>query len=201
MTNTSLWDSCLHFFENSLPSQQFNSWIKPLVFEMEGEKIILAAPNGFTLKIIQERFLPEICRQAETFLTFKPSVELRLRKAQHPAMPLQVTKSHAPASAGKTEQKAAKGHNKINPTLSFDNFVLGKANQLAHAAALQVAESPGTSYNPLFVYGGVGLGKTHLIQAIGNHIKKENPEGQDLLCARHQLRIRRGARIPDQKLR
>src|SRR5271169_2404451 len=72
MTNTSLWDSCLRFFENSLPSQQFNSWIKPLVFEMEGNKIILAAPNGFTLKIIQERFLPEIYKQAEAFLAFKP---------------------------------------------------------------------------------------------------------------------------------
>lgn len=181
MTTNSLWDSCLRFFENSLPAQQFNSWIKPLVFEMDGDKIILAAPNGFTLKIIQERFLPEIYRQAEEFLSFKPSVELRLRKSLSPLPPGPDQK--APAPATKAEQKPAKGHNKVNPSLSFDNFVLGKANQLAHAAALQVAESPGTSYNPLFVYGGVGLGKTHLIQAIGNHIKKENPKAK--ICYVH----------------
>jgi len=185
MTNTSLWDSCLRFFENSLPSQQFNSWIKPLVFEMEGNKIILAAPNGFTLKIIQERFLPEIYKQAEAFLAFKPTVELRLRKSLQPPAILHDTLASTPAMApaSNTDQKSGKRHNKINPALSFDNFVLGKANQLAHAAALQVAESPATSYNPLFVYGGVGLGKTHLIQAIGNHIKKQNPQAK--ICYVH----------------
>lgn len=185
MTNTSIWDSCLRFFETNLPSQQFNSWIKPLVFEMEGNKIILAAPNGFTLKIIQERFLPEIYKQAENILAFKPTVELRLRKSQQPPPVAQVTQSSAPARAlpKESDQKSGKRHNKVNPALCFDNFVLGKANQLAHAAALQVAESPGTSYNPLFVYGGVGLGKTHLIQAIGNHIKQENPKAR--ICYVH----------------
>jgi len=182
MTNSSLWDTCLHFFENSLPSQQFNSWIKPLVFEMEGEKIILGAPNGFTLKIIQERFLPEITRQAENYLAYKPMVELRLRKMGAPAAPQFVASKPSPTTA-RPESRPNKGHNKINPLLSFDNFVLGKANQLAHAAALQVAESPGSSYNPLFVYGGVGLGKTHLIQAIGNHIRHENPKAK--ICYVH----------------
>jgi chromosomal replication initiator protein len=176
MTNTALWDSCLQFFQNSLPSQQFNSWIKPLAFDMEGDKIILAAPNGFTLKIIQDRFLPEIIKQAESVLNYRPTVELRLRKAVPPAAP--VAPAAAQPAAAKTDAKTPKGHNKINPALSFDNFVLGKANQLAHAAALQVAEAPGSSYNPLFVYGGVGLGKTHLIQAIGNHIRKENPKAK-----------------------
>jgi chromosomal replication initiator protein len=181
MTNASLWDSCLRFFENTLPAQQFNSWIKPLVFEMEGSKIILAAPNGFTLKIIQERFLPEIYKQAESFLAFKPTVELRLRKSTQPLTIVQNAIAQAPAD--NTNQKTERRHNKINPSLSFDSFVLGKANQLAHAAALQVAESPGISYNPLFVYGGVGLGKTHLIQAIGNHIKQQNPRAK--ICYVH----------------
>lgn len=181
MTSTSVWDSCLHFFENSLPSQQFNSWIKPLVFDMEGEKIILAAPNGFTLKIIQDRFLPQILKQAEDILNYRPAVELRLRKAAPPSSPAVAQPAFAPAP--KPDLKTPKGHNKVNPLLSFDSFVLGKANQLAHAAALQVAESPGTSYNPLFVYGGVGLGKTHLIHAIGNHIRKENPKAK--ICYVH----------------
>ncbi len=176
MTNTALWDSCLQFFQNNLPSQQFNSWIKPLAFDMEGDKIILAAPNGFTLKIIQDRFLPEIIKQAESMLNYRPTIELRLRKAAPPAA--QAAPAAALVAAAKTDAKTPKGHNKINPALSFDNFVLGKANQLAHAAALQVAEAPGSSYNPLFVYGGVGLGKTHLIQAIGNHIRAQNPKAK-----------------------
>lgn len=179
MTDTSLWDSCLHFFKNSLPSQQFNSWIKPIAFQMEGDRIILAAPNGFTLKIIQERFLPEIYKHAESFLDFRPTIELRLNKlATAPAMAKAI-----PPTAAKPSQAASKRHNKINPALSFENFVLGKANQLAHAAAIQVSEAPGTSYNPLFIYGGVGLGKTHLIQAIGNHVKKENPDAS--ICYIH----------------
>lgn len=181
MTDSSLWDSCLRFFKNSLPSQQFNSWIKPLAFEMEGNRIILGAPNGFTLKIIQERFLPEIYRQAESFLDFRPTIELRLNKlSAAPAVPREPA---APPAATKPLQQANKRHNKINPALSFENFVLGKANQLAHAAAVQVSETPGTSYNPLFIYGGVGLGKTHLIQAIGNHVKKENPNAN--ICYIH----------------
>jgi chromosomal replication initiator protein len=182
MTNSALWESCLQFFKNSLPSQQFNSWIKPLNFEMEGDRIILGAPNGFTLKIIQDRFLPQIVEQAEALLNYRPAVELRLRKATAPALP-EASRPIVAAAAPRAEQKAPKGHNKINPALSFDNFVLGKANQLAHAAALQVAEAPGTSYNPLFVYGGVGLGKTHLIQAIGNHIRYQNPKAK--ICYVH----------------
>lgn len=185
MTNTSLWDSCLHFFENSLPPQQFNSWIKPLAFEMEGNRIILAAPNGFTLKIIQERFLPDIYKQAESLLAFKPTIELRLRKSSDLPSAVQFVPA-APENISRNaveQQKTGKRQNKISPALSFDNFVLGKANQLAHAAAFQVAESPGTSYNPLFIYGGVGLGKTHLIQAIGNHIKKQNPAAK--ICYVH----------------
>ena len=181
MNAPSIWDSCLQYFEDRLPSQQFNSWIKPLVFEMEGDKIVLGAPNGFTLKIIQERFLPEIRRQAEHALAYAPEVELRLNKRG--ADGAIVTPPRLPVPPARPEPKAAKGHNKINPALSFDNFVLGKANQLAHAAALQVAEAPGTIYNPLFVYGGVGLGKTHLIQAIGNHIQQENPKAR--ICYVH----------------
>jgi chromosomal replication initiator protein len=184
MTDNSLWDSCLSFFKNNLPSQQFNSWIKPLAFEMDGSKIILGAPNGFTMKIIQERFLPEIYRQAEFFLDTKPTIELRLNRSPSPQIPPAIVQKTviSPETSNKN-LPSNKRHNKINPALSFENFVLGKANQLAHAAAYQVAESPGTSYNPLFIYGGVGLGKTHLIQAIGNHIKNENPQAK--ICYVH----------------
>jgi chromosomal replication initiator protein len=172
MPDKNLWDSCLQYFENSLPPQQFNSWIKPLTMEIKGNHLTLTAPNSFTLKLVQERFLPEISRQASTYLSGSPSFEFRIGKRS----PAQSTrKSAAPALAEpQPEPKVSKAQNKLNQNLSFDNFVTGKANQLAHSAAIQVAESPGTAYNPLFIYGGVGLGKTHLLQAIGNHIKQEN---------------------------
>ncbi len=181
MTGKKLWDSCLHFFKDSLPPQQFNSWIKPLSFELKGDQITLTAPNSFTLKLIQDRFLPDITKLAEPFLPGPPSFELRIGNKSS-ALNLKVT----PESTAKIilpTLKVQKSQNQINPLLSFDNFVIGKANQLAHSAAIQVADSPGTSYNPLFIYGGVGLGKTHLLQAIGNHIKQENTQAK--LCYVH----------------
>ena len=175
-----LWDSCLHFFKENLSPQQYNSWIKPLGFELKGDQITLTAPNSFTLKLIQDRFLPEIAKLAETFLSSPPSFELRIGKApiaSHIKKPAATTGSPSPII------KTPKGQNKLNPLLSFDNFVTGKANQLAHSAAMQVAEFPGTTYNPLFIYGGVGLGKTHLLQAIGNRIKQSNTQAK--ICYVH----------------
>lgn len=181
MPDKTLWDSCLHFFEGSLPPQQFNSWIKPLAFEIKGDQITLTAPNSFTLKLVQERFLPEISRRAESFLSGTPRFELRIGKKS--SAPTAKKTSVAIVDAPPPPAKAQKNQNKLNPLLSFDNFVTGKANQLAHSAAIQVAESPGTIYNPLFIYGGVGLGKTHLLQAIGNHIKSENAQAK--ICYVH----------------
>ncbi|MCE9551407.1 MAG: chromosomal replication initiator protein DnaA [Betaproteobacteria bacterium] len=180
MRDKTLWDSCLLFFEGTLTSQQFNSWIKPLIFEIQGNLIILTVPNSFTLKLVQERFLPEISKQAELFLSCRPSFELRI--GEQPLgllpskLPVAVTNVLPPVSQPTLNKHT--NQNKLNPLLSFENFVTGKANQLAHAAAIQVAETPGTTYNPLFIYGGVGLGKTHLIQAIGNHIKHENAQAK-----------------------
>jgi chromosomal replication initiator protein len=180
MSDKSIWDSCLRFFENKLPPQQFNSWIKPLVFDIKGNNITITVPNSFTLKLVQERFLPEIIKQAESILSEVPKIDLRLESKPLliPESELDDKNKHAiTASPAIAPQKPQK-NNKLNELLSFDTFVLGKANQLAHAAALQVAESPGISYNPLFIYGGVGLGKTHLIQAIGNHVKKQDPKAK-----------------------
>jgi len=184
MPDKSLWDSCLHFFEDSLPAQQFNSWIKPLAFDIKGDQITLTAPNSFTLKLVQERFLPEISRRAESFLSGVPNFEFRIGKKS--ASPVAKKTSASPSSAAESAQpapKVQKNQNKLNTLLSFENFVTGKANQLAHSAAIQVADSPGTTYNPLFIYGGVGLGKTHLLQAIGNHIRHENPQAK--ICYVH----------------
>jgi chromosomal replication initiator protein len=176
MSDMELWNGCLKYFEGQLPPQQYNNWILPIIFRADKNKITLTAPNSFTKKIIQERFLPEIFRQAQVYFTAPVQIELialdnyarstSLPMVKHISSPIEVI------SPDKNIVK--KSGNTLNNSLLFENFVTGKANQLAHAAAVQVSESPGTSYNPLFIYGGVGLGKTHLLQAIGNHVKKEN---------------------------
>jgi chromosomal replication initiator protein len=184
MSDKTLWDSCLLFFEGTLPPQQFNSWIKPLAFDIKGDQITLTAPNSFTLKLVQERFLPEISKRAESFLSGVPHFELRIgKKSSAPSAKKSTATAVTITETAQAAPKVQKSQNKLNPLLSFDNFVTGKANQLAHSAAIQVADSPGTAYNPLFIYGGVGLGKTHLLQAIGNHIRQENAQAK--ICYVH----------------
>lgn len=178
MSVMSLSGSCLRFFKEQLPPQQFNSWIKPLVFEIDGDKLILTAPNSFTLRIIRDRFLPEISRHALPYFTTPPEIVLRVGKQAGKIVGDTVPDAVVQAKPAVVATKAARNPNKLNPTLVFDNFVTGKANQLAHAAAIQVAEAPGVTYNPLFIYGGVGLGKTHLLQSIGNLVSKQNPEAK-----------------------
>jgi chromosomal replication initiator protein len=189
MQDISFWASCLSSFEKSLPPQQYNSWIKPLVLKSENGSLVLTAPNSFTLKLVQERFLPEITRQAGLIYKEIPHFEFKVVENSPPNKvpdPVAETKT-----TGKIENKprietSFRGYGKLNPSLTFDNFVIGKANQLAIAAATQVSELPGISYNPLFIYGGVGLGKTHLLQAIGNQIKSNDPNVK--ICYMHAER-------------
>lgn len=189
MQDISFWDTCLRSFEKSLPPQQFNSWIKPLHLKNEGGTLVLTAPNSFTLKLVQERFFPEIFRQAGLALSQAPIFEFRVSQTSSADKPrdVQAPPKAAPTADHKPKiETSFRGYGKINPNLTFDNFVIGKANQLAFAAATQVAETPGVSYNPLFIYGGVGLGKTHLLQAIGNQILINNPQMK--ICYMHAER-------------
>jgi len=170
-----LWDACLRRLEQELPAQQFNTWIRPLALE-EGhadDTLVLTAPNRFVLELVRERFAARIERLATE--ASGRALGLRLTLARG-------TEATArPAAAGQrasVESPPAQDRSRLNRAFSFDSFVTGKANQLARAAALQVAENPGTSYNPLFVYGGVGLGKTHLVQAIGNAVADRRPQAR-----------------------
>jgi len=152
--------------------------------------LILTAPNSFTLKLVQERFFPEISRQAGLAYSHVPPFEFRVLEATPTTS--RPTEVFSPAHVQhETEKKVRvetsfRGYGKLNPNLTFENFVIGKANQLAFAAGSQVAELPGISYNPLFIYGGVGLGKTHLLQAIGNQIRHTN--AQMKICYMHAER-------------
>jgi chromosomal replication initiator protein len=191
MQENAFWDTCLSAFEKSLPSQQFNSWIKPVKLSNENGTLILTAPNTFTLKILQDRFFSEIIRQAKLVYQVVPQFEFRISESipsnSLPATPVSLPeKKKIPVESKPKIETSFRGYGKLNQNLTFENFVIGKANQLAFAAATQVAELPGVSYNPLFIYGGVGLGKTHLTQAIGNQICLNRPQAK--VCYMHAER-------------
>ena len=174
MSTPAFWQSCLESFQRELTPQQFNTWIRPLRLEPADGGLRLVAPNRFVLQWVKERY----ARRIEEMAAGTGRKPLRLvfavaDVAERPNAVVSAPKAPepAPAAARRGEQAA------LNPGFTFASFVSGKANQLARAGGMQVAEHP-TSYNPLFVYGGVGLGKTHLIQAIGNHILENNPNAK-----------------------
>jgi chromosomal replication initiator protein len=170
----SLWDACLRRLEQELPAQQMSTWIRPLSVETglgESDTLVLAAPNRFVLELVRERFAPRI----ERLLAEAAGRELGLRLV---LLRLEATPARPPEPRAEAAAPAARERARLNRLFTFDSFVTGKANQLARAAAIQVAENPGISYNPLFIYGGVGLGKTHLLQAIGNHLAALRPQAK-----------------------
>src|SRR5262245_45551340 len=170
-----LWDACLRRLEQELPAQQFNTWIRPLAPEAgtTSDTLVLTAPNRFVLELVRERFTARIEQPVDEPRGRDLGVRLVLARVVEPTL------RQAPAAqraAGETPTLLERA--RLNRAFSFDSFVTGKANQLARAAAIQVAENPGISYNPLFVYGGVGLGKTHLVQAIGNYVADQRPQAR-----------------------
>ncbi|MGB4765371.1 MAG: chromosomal replication initiator protein DnaA [Rugosibacter sp.] len=179
------WATCLNWFEQELPTQQFNTWIKGLRLEVSGaesKKFHLIAPNRFILQWVRERYLAQIETLGNEFFSCPISVELSVEDVipsiTEQTKPEIGEKAVPPSQEfGKKdkfiENKYSKTH--LNQDFTFETLVTGRANDLARAAAHQVAMNPGTSYNPLFIYGGVGLGKTHLIHAIGNAIYASNP--------------------------
>jgi chromosomal replication initiator protein len=169
-----LWDACLRRLEQELPAQQFNTWIRPLAPETgASDTLTLCAPNRFVLELVRERFASRIERLAAE----ASGRELGLRLVLAKGVELPARAPQAPTRAQEAVPTVQE-RSRLNRGFTFDSFVTGKANQLARAAALQVAENPGISYNPLFVYGGVGLGKTHLVQAIGNQVADQRPQAR-----------------------
>lgn len=179
------WSACLNRFEQELPAQQFNTWIKglQLVNDDAGPThFCLVAPNRFVMQWVRERYLSQIEALGQEFFSAPVSINLAVADAT-PDLPAttetsdQVSSTPAPAKV-KSARSGDPEYEKtrLNAEFTFDTLVTGRANDLARAAALQVAMNPGVSYNPLFIYGGVGLGKTHLIHAIGNSIYAANPD-------------------------
>ncbi|MGA9165339.1 MAG: chromosomal replication initiator protein DnaA [Thiobacillus sp.] len=171
----SFWDLCQERFRANLTQQQFSTWIKPLVFDDTGGEVRILAPNHFVMDWVRDKFAEHIDIWAQEFYADPVTITYALGKKavapRHPSTPAAAHPAVAPVSAAAPAQMGMR----INPGFTFDNFVSGRANQLARAAALQISNNPGVAYNPLFVYGGVGLGKTHLLQAIGNTVRLANP--------------------------
>jgi chromosomal replication initiator protein len=173
------WTHCLGHFQATLNAQQINTWIKPLTMIVSEDQIRISAPNRFVAQWIKDRFLADIEQLAQTFFG-KPCSLCVVVDAKAKADPTPNPQSPpAPVAEKSTKTAAANGvkgdESRLNQHFTFGDFVRGKANDLARAAALQVADHPGSSYNPLFVYGATGLGKTHLIQAIGNKVLENDP--------------------------
>ena len=198
-----IWQKCIQTLQTEISQGQFNTWIRPLSAELEpdGKLLWVKAPNRFILDWVSSKFMMRI---RELMLEIEPGLEdvaLEVAPAENhsPAYRkagpdatkelkvgavapwLRANGAGSPRSVLPAVSDAAVGRKSrleadVNRSCTFTNFVVGQSNQLAQAAALQVAENPGRAYNPLFIYGGVGLGKTHLMHAVGNRMLERNPD-------------------------
>jgi len=215
-----LWQQCVELLRDELPAQQFNTWIRPLQVEAEGDELRVYAPNRFVLDWVNEKYLSrllELLTERTNGLVPALSLLIGSKRSSAPRAAAVSTQPATPSTpapaavttaatataqaepsrasfdpmAGAASQQAPartersvqvegglKHTSYLNRTFTFDNFVEGKSNQLARAAAWQVADNPKHGYNPLFLYGGVGLGKTHLMHAVGNHLLAKNPNAK-----------------------
>jgi len=181
----SLWQKCLSILQEELPAQQFSMWIRPLQCVVEDNVMTLYAPNRFVLDWVRDKYVNRINElvsmdDSEEPLLLRFDVgSIPQAASQAVSSPMEKVVSSAPASkpAPEVETNLPKTTN-VRVKYTFDNFVEGKSNQLARAAASQVADNPGNAYNPLFIYGGTGLGKTHLLHAVGNGILLNKPNAK-----------------------
>lgn len=200
------WQECLGQLQHEIPAQQFNTWIRPLEATINNGQLVLSAPNRFIRDWVKNQFINRIEQVmselnnglitqvdvvvGESTLIFQMPTSTLVDNSNKEVVPsstapINVSNTSGRAGDGKvvvshakTQRNAAQQKSSLNSSFTFDNFVEGKSNQLALAAAKQVADNAGGSYNPLFIYGGVGLGKTHLMHAVGNEILRQNPNAR-----------------------
>ena len=214
------WQKCIYCLKNELPSQQFNTWIRPLRFINRNQSLYLLAPNKFIQEWVKDHFLDRIkaiidentdghapdiildiasadrlpadisldqaLSTADLTNALEPDEQVARSQEDHdivrPVRPLSTVSVRDGGRAKKSPDlpgsnpRSQRYKGELNRNYTFNNFIEGKSNQIARAAAAQVADNPGGAYNPLFIYGGVGLGKTHLMHAIGNHLLEQNPD-------------------------
>jgi len=178
MKTEDFWEVITSHLKKKLNSQQFKTWVKPLSFKENESDLEILAPNQFIQQWVVDRFAKEIVELGKEN-KYKKQIKFVANKAKKNIKPIENTADLNQSKIKSEDLSPKSAINKttgLNKNLNFENFVTGRANQLATAAAKQVSEKPGESYNPLFIYGGVGLGKTHLLQSIGNKVKEENKD-------------------------
>lgn len=201
-----LWAACLERLGQELPAQQVNTWIRPLVARVadDGSRVTLGVANRFKMDWVRAQYAGKIGAVLQAVAGRPVAVELVLAprdaspraagspagavaRAQALARTAPVFAEPPPGAPTAVESAVAEHRHRLNPALTFATLVEGSANRMARAAAMHVAASPGQLYNPLFIYGGVGLGKTHLVHAIGNQLLVERPDAKVLYIHAEQF--------------
>lgn len=184
MTNDQIWQSVLGEIELNLSKANFTTWFKDtFIFSLEEGRVIIGVPNMFTETWLKKKYHEKITKAIENVIEVKVvNIAYKIEKRKNYPLENIFKKQNAEAEPGFRETRTVSetlpsanpviNKSGINKKYIFENYIVGKGNELAHAACKAVAANPGTAYNPLFIYGGVGLGKTHLIQAIGNEVLK-----------------------------
>jgi chromosomal replication initiator protein len=190
----SLWQSCVDQLAQELPEQQFNTWIKPLTAQVQEDfsKVTIFVANRFKLDWVRAQYSTRIAALLEKMYGQPVLVELAITPREtvvRSAFVPQATEMIAAEESVQTGEPTPSGlpKNRLNGSLTFENLVEGTANRMARAAAMHVATIPGHLYNPLFIYGGVGLGKTHLMHAVGNRLLADKPGSKVLYIHAEQF--------------
>lgn len=179
--STPLWQECLNLLEGELTSEQFNTWIRPLHAVEEADRLRLLAPNRFVMDWVNEQFITRITEIATRLRNgTTPTIQLEIgsRRVLQPVAEAENRPAPVRPNQPRSNEPAIQHFSALNKMFTFDNFIEGKSNQLARAASTQVGENSGGAYNPLLIYGGVGLGKTHLMHAVGNLILQNKPQAR-----------------------
>ena len=191
-----LWAACIDCLAQEIPEQQFNTWIRPLqaTAAPDGSKVVINVANRFKMDWIRAQYAQRIVVLLESLQGHPVQLELALAPREGPSRtspaPRNVQEqvlAELPDLAPPEPSNTNSQRNRLNPALTFSSLVEGSANRMARAAALHVAGSLGQLYNPLFIYGGVGLGKTHLVHAIGNHLLADRPNAKILYIHAEQF--------------
>lgn len=192
-----LWPACTEVLAQHVPEQQFNTWIKPLnaSANAQGNGVVLQVANRFKLDWVRSQYLERIRQTMAELAGESVQVELALAPREAPKISTPPSKTsvadiliQSPEVTVPVARPMGGGTtNRLNPALTFDTLVEGSANRMARAAAMHVANQLGQLYNPLFVYGGVGVGKTHLMHAIGNHLLAERADAKVLYIHAEQF--------------
>ena len=191
-----LWQACVDLLAQELPEQQFNTWIRPLVAVVAHDlsRITIQVGNRFKLDWIRAQYGPRIATLLEKVSGQQVTLELALAPRENPSRSVTVASGFEASAvmeptdmATSDETSGTPFKNRLNSALTFDNLIEGTANRMGRAAAMHVASSLGQLYNPLFIYGGVGLGKTHLMHAIGNKLLEDNPQAKVLYIHAEQF--------------